>query len=110
MLGSCVNKPCYLVSLNGVQLMLDCALDFSTVLNFLPLGLVQSDKMASLPAWTGGTTLANVLAAPDTADQIAQLQAQNELKESTIQVSTSQQDRHKSKFFIRNMFLTEGSK
>ena len=65
--------------------MLDCALDFSTVLNFLPLGLVQSDKMASLPAWTGGTW-ANVPAAPDTADQVAQLQAQNELKESTIQV------------------------
>jgi len=84
-LSSCVNKPCYLVSLNGVQLMLDCALDFSTALNFLPLGLVQSDKMASLPVWTGGTTWANVPAAPDTADQIAQLQAQNELKESTIQ-------------------------
>ena len=98
MLGSCVNKPCYLVSLNGVQLMLDCALDSSTALNFLPLGLVQSDKMASLPAWTGGTTLANVLAAPDTADQIAQLQAQNELKESTIQVNTSQQDRHYVEF------------
>ena len=79
--SGCVNKPCYLVSLNGIQLMLDCALDFSTALNFLPLGLVQSDKLANLPSWNAPSSGGQ----HQHAEQLAQLQAQNELRESTIQ-------------------------
>lgn len=82
--SGCVNKPCYLVSLNGIQLMLDCALDFSTALNFLPLGLVQSDKLAHLPSWNAPTSGGGQH--QQHAEQLAQLQAQNELRESTIQV------------------------
>jgi len=32
--------PCYVVRLQGTTVMLDCALDLSTLLNFLPLPLV----------------------------------------------------------------------
>jgi len=31
--------PCYVVRLQGTTVMLDCALDLSTLLNFLPLVL-----------------------------------------------------------------------
>ncbi|XP_063699216.1 integrator complex subunit 9 [Culicoides brevitarsis] len=44
-------KPCYILSYKELLIMLDCGLTISTVLNFLPLSLVQSSKFASLPNW-----------------------------------------------------------
>ena len=45
------HKPCYVVEFHGVTLMLDCALDSSTVLNFMPIPLVQSAKLSQLPKY-----------------------------------------------------------
>jgi hypothetical protein len=45
------NKPCYVLEFHGVTLMLDCALDSSTVLNFMPIPLVQSAKLCQLPRY-----------------------------------------------------------
>jgi integrator complex subunit 9 len=45
------NKPCYVLTLKGVSLMLDCALDSSTLLNFMPIPLIQSAKLSQLPRY-----------------------------------------------------------
>jgi integrator complex subunit 9 len=47
-LSSCPNKPCYLLHFRGLNLLLDCGLDLSSVLSFLPLPLVPSTKLSSL--------------------------------------------------------------
>ncbi|XP_055601652.1 integrator complex subunit 9 [Uranotaenia lowii] len=44
-------KPCYVLSLKDLLIMLDCGLSVSSVLNFLPLPLVQSAKFQSMPNW-----------------------------------------------------------
>uniref|UniRef100_A0A182IP84 Uncharacterized protein n=1 Tax=Anopheles atroparvus TaxID=41427 RepID=A0A182IP84_ANOAO len=44
-------KPCYVLSYKGLMIMLDCGLSISSVLNFLPLPLVQSSKFQCLPNW-----------------------------------------------------------
>ncbi|EAL39840.2 AGAP005494-PA [Anopheles gambiae str. PEST] len=44
-------KPCYVLSYKGLMIMLDCGLSISSVLNFLPLPLVQSPKFQCLPNW-----------------------------------------------------------
>lgn len=44
-------KPCYLISFKELLIMLDCGLTSQTVLNFLPLPLVQSSRFQSLPNW-----------------------------------------------------------
>jgi integrator complex subunit 9 len=45
-------KPCHVLSFKELLIMLDCGLNVSTVLNFLPLPLVQSSKFSFLPNWT----------------------------------------------------------
>ncbi|XP_055376990.1 integrator complex subunit 9 [Condylostylus longicornis] len=44
-------KPCYVVSFKELLIMLDCGLSAQSVLNFLPLPLVQSSKLANLANW-----------------------------------------------------------
>ena len=44
-------KPCYVLSISDLLIMLDCGLSVSSVLNFLPLPLVQSAKFQSLLSW-----------------------------------------------------------
>lgn len=44
-------KPCYVVSFKDLLIMLDCGLSVNSVLNFLPLPLVQSARFHSLPNW-----------------------------------------------------------
>lgn len=45
------NKPCYMVHVRGLNLLLDCGLDLSSTLSFLPLPLVPSAKLSSLAAF-----------------------------------------------------------
>ena len=45
------NKPCYMVHVRGLNLLLDCGLDLSSTLSFLPLPLVPSAKLSSLAAY-----------------------------------------------------------
>ncbi len=42
-------KPCYVISFKELLIMLDCGLTAQTILNFLPLPLVHSQKFQSLP-------------------------------------------------------------
>uniref|UniRef100_U5EXK7 Putative cleavage and polyadenylation specificity factor cpsf subunit n=1 Tax=Corethrella appendiculata TaxID=1370023 RepID=U5EXK7_9DIPT len=44
-------KPCYVLSYKDLLIMLDCGLSVNSVLNFLPMPLVQSSKFQSLPNW-----------------------------------------------------------
>uniref|UniRef100_A0A1Q3F5E0 Putative cleavage and polyadenylation specificity factor cpsf subunit n=1 Tax=Culex tarsalis TaxID=7177 RepID=A0A1Q3F5E0_CULTA len=44
-------KPCYVLSFKDLLIMLDCGLSVSSVLNFLPLPLVQSARFHSMPNW-----------------------------------------------------------
>ncbi|KAF0308561.1 Integrator complex subunit 9 [Amphibalanus amphitrite] len=46
------NKPCSVLRFKQCTIMLDCGLDETTMLNFLPLPLVPSRRLASLPTWT----------------------------------------------------------
>eukprot|EP00095_Tigriopus_kingsejongensis_P004426 maker-scaffold731_size105367-snap-gene-0.13 protein:Tk04426 transcript:maker-scaffold731_size105367-snap-gene-0.13-mRNA-1 annotation:"integrator complex subunit 9" len=50
-LSGCPNKPCYILHFKGLTLMLDCGLDIGAALNFLPLPLVQSQKLQQLGAY-----------------------------------------------------------
>ncbi|XP_064382398.1 integrator complex subunit 9-like isoform X2 [Halichondria panicea] len=50
-LGNKPWQPCYVVRLGDTTIMLDCALDTSVLLNFLPLPLVYSPKLSGLPQW-----------------------------------------------------------
>lgn len=40
------SKPCFILSLKELNIMLDCGLVTNTVLNFLPLPLVNSLKIS----------------------------------------------------------------
>lgn len=44
-------KPCYVISFKELLIMLDCGLTAQSVLNFLPLPLVQSSKLANFVNW-----------------------------------------------------------
>lgn len=50
-LSSHPNKPCYVLRFKEIVMMLDCGLSAQTALNFLPLPLVPSSRLANLPAW-----------------------------------------------------------
>ncbi|XP_057372605.1 integrator complex subunit 9-like [Daphnia carinata] len=50
-LGANPNKPCNILNFKGVSLMLDCGLDINSALHFLPLPLVASKRLSSLPNW-----------------------------------------------------------
>eukprot|EP00731_Ephydatia_muelleri_P010893 Em0005g1479a len=51
-LGNKPWQPCHVVRLNNTTVMLDCALDHSVLLHCLPLPLVYSPRLSSLPHWT----------------------------------------------------------
>nr|DBA25472.1 TPA: hypothetical protein GDO54_009852 [Pyxicephalus adspersus] len=43
--------PCNILKFKSSTIMLDCGLDMTSVLNFLPLPLVHSTRLAKLPGW-----------------------------------------------------------
>lgn len=45
------NKPCHLLTFNEITIMLDCGLSLQSVLNFLPLSFVATNRLLSLPTW-----------------------------------------------------------
>ncbi|XP_063711173.1 integrator complex subunit 9-like isoform X3 [Symsagittifera roscoffensis] len=49
-LSGLINSPCYILELEQLTVMLDCALDFSPLYHFLPLPLVHSEQLANLPS------------------------------------------------------------
>ncbi len=54
-LGNEAWQPCYVVRLNHTTVMLDCSLDLSVLLNFLPLPLVYRWVLLGAPlcrTWT----------------------------------------------------------
>ena len=42
------NRPCYVLTFKDVSLMLDCGLDMSPALHFMPIPLVHSIKLSQL--------------------------------------------------------------
>lgn len=46
------NKPCHILTFKEVTMMLDCGLSMQSVLNFLPLSFVQSNKFLNMPIYT----------------------------------------------------------
>ncbi|KAF5285910.1 hypothetical protein FQA39_LY04371 [Lamprigera yunnana] len=45
------NKPCHVLTFREITLMLDCGLSMQSVLNFLPLSYVYSNRLHNLPMW-----------------------------------------------------------
>lgn len=45
------NKPCHILTFKGTTIMLDCGLDMTSALLFLPLPLVYSSRLFNLPSW-----------------------------------------------------------
>lgn len=45
------NKPCSVLQFKNVKLMLDCGLDLSSLLHYLPIPLVPNQKIENLPAY-----------------------------------------------------------
>ncbi|KGL82968.1 Integrator complex subunit 9, partial [Tinamus guttatus] len=43
--------PCNVLKFKSTTIMLDCGLDMTSTLNFLPLPLVQSPRLSKLPGW-----------------------------------------------------------
>ncbi|XP_072490915.1 integrator complex subunit 9 isoform X2 [Notamacropus eugenii] len=43
--------PCNVLKFKSTTIMLDCGLDMTSTLNFLPLPLVQSPRLSNLPGW-----------------------------------------------------------
>uniref|UniRef100_A0A8C2X1D4 Integrator complex subunit 9 n=1 Tax=Cyclopterus lumpus TaxID=8103 RepID=A0A8C2X1D4_CYCLU len=43
--------PCNVLKFKSTTIMLDCGLDTTSVLNFLPLPLVHSPRLSKLPSW-----------------------------------------------------------
>ncbi|XP_013393860.1 integrator complex subunit 9 [Lingula anatina] len=50
-LSHAARHPCFILKFKTVTLMLDCGLDYSSLLHFLPLSLVQSSRWSDLPKW-----------------------------------------------------------
>jgi hypothetical protein len=48
-LGPCSDMPCYLLKLGPLTLLLDCPLDLTPLLCFLPIGVPQTFYCASYP-------------------------------------------------------------
>uniref|UniRef100_A0A3Q2Z7M5 Integrator complex subunit 9 n=1 Tax=Hippocampus comes TaxID=109280 RepID=A0A3Q2Z7M5_HIPCM len=44
--------PCNVLKFKSTTIMLDCGLDTTSVLNFLPLPLVHSPRLSKLPGWS----------------------------------------------------------
>lgn len=45
------SKPCFVLYFKGVTLMLDCGLDLTQILSFLPLPLVSGSRLSQLSDW-----------------------------------------------------------
>lgn len=45
------NKPCHILTFKEVTMMLDCGLSMQSVLNFLPLSFVPTNRLLNLPHW-----------------------------------------------------------
>ncbi|XP_017785950.1 PREDICTED: integrator complex subunit 9 [Nicrophorus vespilloides] len=45
------NKPCHILTFNEITMMLDCGLSMQSVLNFLPLPFVATNRLLNLPTW-----------------------------------------------------------
>ncbi|XP_060530120.1 integrator complex subunit 9 [Cylas formicarius] len=45
------NKPCHILTFREITVMLDCGLSMQSVLNFLPLSFVPSNKLKDLNNW-----------------------------------------------------------
>ncbi|XP_039593987.1 integrator complex subunit 9 [Polypterus senegalus] len=43
--------PCNVLKFKSTTIMLDCGLDMTSVLNFIPLPLVHSSRLSTLPSW-----------------------------------------------------------
>lgn len=52
------NYPCNIIKFKSINIMLDCSLDLSTLMAFLPLPLVQSDHFNSLATYNPPNTVA----------------------------------------------------
>ncbi|XP_018344280.1 PREDICTED: integrator complex subunit 9 [Trachymyrmex septentrionalis] len=50
-LSSEPTKPCLVLTFKGTTLMLDCGLNMQSILHFMPLPMVPSNKFNSLPTW-----------------------------------------------------------
>lgn len=50
------NKPCHILTFREVTMMLDCGLSMQSILNFLPLPFVPSNKLSNLPNWMPSDT------------------------------------------------------
>ncbi|KAB1255976.1 Integrator complex subunit 9, partial [Camelus dromedarius] len=44
--------PCNVLKFKSTTIMLDCGLDMTSTLNFLPLPLVQNPRLSNLPGWS----------------------------------------------------------
>lgn len=51
MLSGHPTLPCNILKFKSTTIMLDCGLDMTSALNFLPLPLVHSTRLAKLPGW-----------------------------------------------------------
>ncbi|XP_065844002.1 integrator complex subunit 9-like isoform X2 [Oscarella lobularis] len=54
-LGSHPFGPCFLLKFKDVTLLLDCAIDFSSLRHFLPIPLIPSRRLANLPTLKGSS-------------------------------------------------------
>lgn len=45
-------KSCNLITFRDVQIMMDCTLDFMSILGYLPLSIVHNHKLTTLPNWS----------------------------------------------------------
>ncbi|KAK9505074.1 hypothetical protein O3M35_009218 [Rhynocoris fuscipes] len=50
-LSSHPNKPCFILRFKEITIMLDCGLSAHTALNFIPIPLVPSSRLANLAPW-----------------------------------------------------------
>ncbi|XP_072042654.1 integrator complex subunit 9-like [Amphiura filiformis] len=53
------NAPCLLLTFKGTSIMLDCALDLSPLMHFLPLTLVPSARLSKLATWKSSDNVAS---------------------------------------------------
>ncbi|XP_006820079.1 LOW QUALITY PROTEIN: integrator complex subunit 9-like [Saccoglossus kowalevskii] len=45
------NAPCLVLTFKDCTIMFDCAIDMSSLMHFLPLPLVHSERLSKLPVW-----------------------------------------------------------
>lgn len=51
-LGRTSSSPCLVLQFKGTSIMLDCSLDMSTLQHFIPLSLVNNEKISQAKVWT----------------------------------------------------------